>query len=131
MILRYEIFPVITYFGCSKCNIFNNNNPSTIFYTIPSSPLSLIFLILYGFLEWSFFFFFLPARGNYIGLRTTFPKGKGFWSMAVNWLYIDYNYKQLYNDIYKVHGGFGVLDNLLDLQCFTSWSSIFKIFTIL
>jgi len=99
IILRYDIFPVITYFGCSKCSIFNSNNPSTIFYTIPYYPLNLIFFILYGFFECNFFFFFLPALGNYIGFSTTFPIGKGFWSIAVNWLYIYYKYKQLYNDI--------------------------------
>ena len=92
MILLYEIFAVMTSFGCSKCSIFNSIRPSTDFYDIASYPRMRIFLILYGFFECNFFFFFFPARGISIGFSITFPTGRGFWSIAVNWLYMLFIY---------------------------------------
>lgn len=91
-ILLYEILAVMTSLGCSKCSIFSSISPSTDFYDIASSPRMRIFLILYGFLECNFFFFFFPARGISMGFSMTFPTGSGFWSIAVNWLYMLFIY---------------------------------------
>ena len=45
-ILLYEIFALIIYFGCSKCNILSSMSPSTYFSAIAYSPNNFTFLIL-------------------------------------------------------------------------------------